>query len=164
MYWVSMSEPFHVITCDINHLSLGLGLSESVTSDYFKDGRRGGPLVENRIIADLGVTKAPSEGSPFDYEDADGLKFEVRAVTSQGVSFAPSNQTGAGRSFNETGFLNKLSMVDGYVFADLTKFPEVPCFKVSTELAHALYNEGLLGKNAKLSSPKRFYDVVVSRL
>lgn len=159
-----MTTPFHVVSCDLTSLSLGLGLSESVTSAYFKDGRRGGPLVENRVIADLGGTKAPSEGSPFDYVNEDGQKFEIRAVTDKGVSFAPSNQTGAGRSFNQDGFLEKLDLVDGYIFADLTQFPDVPCYMVTSEMARELYEQGLLGKNARVSSPKRFYDVVVSRL
>ncbi len=33
---------------------------------------------------------------------------------------------GSGRSFDEDGFLDKLSEIDGYIIADIESFPKIP--------------------------------------
>ena len=111
---------------DIQKLSEALCLSKEDVIDYFKDGRRISFILERRICREVLGGKMPkSEGESFDIFDKDGGKWEVRSVTDTGTYFCPSSMIGAGRSFDEDGFISKLQGIEGYILADITKFPKV---------------------------------------
>jgi hypothetical protein len=82
--------------------------------EYLTDGRRVSFLPERRLSREVFEgTLAPSEGAGYDLLDREGLKWEVRSVSKGGVYFCPSYMVGSGRSFEEKGFLDKLSEIEG---------------------------------------------------
>ena len=58
---------------------------------------------------------------------------------------------GAGRKFEEKGFLAKIEEIEGYFVAMITTFPEVPVFKISADQVLAWYKAGKLGKSTSIS-------------
>jgi hypothetical protein len=111
---------------DVEKLSGAMHLSKEDVIDYFKDGRRMSFILERRICKEVLDGKMPkSEGASFDIFDKEGGKWEVRCVTDTGTYFCPSSMIGAGRFFDEKGFLSKLEGIKGYILADITKFPLV---------------------------------------
>jgi len=58
---------------------------------------------------------------------------------------------GSGRSFDEAGFLRKLAEVSGYVISDITAFPRIPVWTVSTATVKDWWLSGLLGTSTKVS-------------
>jgi hypothetical protein len=147
-------KPFHLLTWDINQLSLALKIDVSSVGEYFTDGRRVAFIIERRLKADLDFGLAPSEGASFDLVDGKGKKWEVRNVTSGGVNFCPSYMVGVGRSFDEPGFLAKLQQLQGYILADIEKFPNVPCWMIPKEAIWKWYVSGKLGAGTKISRVK----------
>ena len=118
---------------DVQKLSEAMHLSKDDVVDYFRDGRRISFILERRICKEvLGGRMPKSEGSAFDIFDKEGNKWEVRCVTDQGTYFCPSSMIGAGRHFDEEGFLNKLKEIKGYILADITKFPLVEYWSVTS--------------------------------
>lgn len=125
---------------DVQKLSEALHLSKEDIIDYFRDGRRMSFILERRICKEiLGGRMPKSEGSSFDIFDKEGNKWEVRCVTEQGTYFCPSSMIGAGRFFDEEGFLNKLKEIKGYILADITKFPLVEYWSTSSYEIMDLY-------------------------
>lgn len=69
-------------------------------------------IVEKRL--DLGL--AHSHNAPFDNKNSKGDKrYEVRGLTKRTLCFAPSAHIGVGRKFKEEEYLNKLSLVEGFI-------------------------------------------------
>jgi hypothetical protein len=106
-----------------------------------------------------GSILAPSEGSGFDLIDANGGKWEVRSLTEGGIYFCPSYMVGSGRSFDEQGFLAKLSEIDGYFVTDITQFPDMPYWIIRSSTVEQLWNNGDLGKISKITR-KRFLQII----
>lgn len=118
---------------DVEKLSDAMCLSKQDVIDYFRDGRRISFILERRICKEvLNGTMPKSEGSAFDIFDKDGSKWEVRSVTDSGTYFCPSSMIGAGRSFDEEGFISKLEEIKGYILVDITKFPVVEYWSASS--------------------------------
>lgn len=63
---------------------------------------------------------------------------------------------GSGRSFEEKGFLDKLSEIEGYIVSDIESFPEIPFWIVSADDVLAWWKSGNLGKTTKISRGKAF--------
>jgi hypothetical protein len=150
------------LTWDLTKIADALELTAHDATNYFKDGRRGGFLLEGRVTSAMQGTKAPSEKCPYDFTDAEDRKWEVRSLTKH-VFFCPSGMVGQSRSFDEAGFRDKLDTIHGYVICDLTQFPAVPCWKVTAETIGELYDAGALGRDTKITRTT-FFDVVVPRL
>lgn len=140
---------------DMKKLSEGFGFD---AYQYLLDGRRSGPLMERKISEIPGYTRASSEKAPYDVTTRDRsdniIYHEIRCMTDT-ISFRPSCQTGAGRTFNEDGFYNKLKKVNNFIICDIN--PEdfvngnVFYFDISSEIVLDLYKSKKLGKNAQLS-------------
>lgn len=120
--------------------------------EYMTDGRRASFIIERRLKWEhAGWTLAPSEGAGYDLRDPDGGLWEVRSITRGGVYFNPSNQVGAGRKFEQKGFLAKLEALKGFILADITSFPTVYLYVVPVKLVRDWYESGQLGKNCRVS-------------
>jgi hypothetical protein len=134
-----------------------MGLDETESLDYFSDGRRVGFLLEMLVVKQLGMTKATTERSPFDATDRNGKTYEIRCLTTDAF-FAPNNQRGKGRRFDERGFLNKLDVVDNYLFVDIDPIHVVtgvlPVYQLSSSLVRMWYSNGVLGKSGGLGRSK----------
>lgn len=99
-------------------------------------------------------TLAPSEGAGYDLVDQNGGKWEVRSITKRGIYFCPSYMVGSGRSFFESGFLDKLEDIEGYIVSDVESFPNVPFWILGKEIVENWWNFGQLGKSTKISRKK----------
>jgi len=144
-----------VLEWNLKELSNQLHLTQEDTLQYFRDGRRCSFIVERRIAKEiLNGSIAESEGASYDVFDSSGLKWEVRSLTKQGVYFCPSYMVGSGRSFQETGFLDKLDEISGYYLARITTFPIIPVFKIETDQVRHWYKRGALGVNTKITYSK----------
>src|SRR5271157_3907588 len=109
---------------DVHQVAEALHLTEAETLEYFKDGRRISFLIERRIAREvLGGHVAESEGAAFDVYDREGRMWEIRSITRGGIYFCPSYMVGSGRHFEESGFLEKLDIIEGYIVADIDEFP-----------------------------------------
>jgi hypothetical protein len=137
---------------DAVKLADAMYLSEEDVIKYFKDGRRISYILERRICKEVLHGELPeSEGAWFDLFDADGERWEVRSVTDKGTYFCPSSMIGAGRVFDEDGFLKKLENIKGYILADITTFPVVEYWSVSSWEVIDMYVNGKMAANTKMT-------------
>jgi hypothetical protein len=129
-----------ILKWDISLLAAALSISEEDTLSYFTDGRRVSFILERRISSEIiGGVLASSEGAGFDLVDPEERKWEVRSLTKGGIYFCPSYMVGSGRQFEEEGFLEKLADIEGYIVSDVTKFPNVPVWKISSKIVRKWY-------------------------
>lgn len=123
--------------------------------EYLTDGRRVSFIIERRLMwENKGWRLASSEGAGYDLIDPKGGKWEVRSITGGGVYFNPSNQVGAGRNFDEQGFLTKLADLEGFILSDIVPFPVVSVYRVPVNDVLGWYNDGKLGMNARVTRKK----------
>ena len=135
-----MIKAVRTLKWDLTSIAVSMHLSPAETMDYFTDGRRMSFILERRICREIIKGRlAPNEGAGFDLIDAHGQKWEVRAITRQGVYFCPSYMVGSGRKFDKGGFFAKLDEIEGYFIGDVTKFPEVPVWKLSAGTVRLWY-------------------------
>jgi hypothetical protein len=147
-----MPKPHGMLTWDLESIAKSLKLSPADTKSYFTDGRRVSFILERRLAFEvLKGSLAPSEGAGFDLLDKDGKKWEVRSITRGGIYFCPSYMVGSGRSFEEQGFLSKLSEIEGYIVSDIELFPNIPYWKISKITIANWYNNLKLGSGTKIS-------------
>lgn len=120
--------------------------------EYFTDGRRVSLLIERRAMREvLGGKLAPHEGAPYDVADARGGRWDIRSISDRGVYFSPSHMVGSGRKFEEAGFFAKLDGLDGYVLADIERFPDVPYWKIPAAQVREWWKAGALGGDTRIS-------------
>lgn len=144
-----------VMEWNLEQLTGALRISETAVDEYFKDGRRISFVLERRLCAEhFGGKLAVSEGAGYDLLDRDGNCWEVRSLTRGGVYFTPSAMVGSGRRFEERGFREKLGSIAGFVVTDITLFPKVPFWKITSAQVRRWFDAGELGANAKLSYKK----------
>jgi len=147
-----VKQPNGVFTWDVIEIAKALLISKEDVLEYFKDGRRVSFLLERRIAREvLKGTLAPSEGAGFDLYDSKGGKWEVRSVSKGGIYFCPSYMVGSGRSFNEKGFLEKLSEIEGYIISDIESFPNIPFWIVTKDEVLSWWKSQELGTTTKIS-------------
>ena len=147
-----MIERVGVLQWDLEEVAESLHLTVQDTRKYFTDGRRVSFILERRICHEIiGGRLSPSEGAGFDLIDPRGRKWEVRSITGGGIYFCPSYMVGSGRRFEERGFLEKLDEIEGYVVSDVTRFPEIPVWKLSVETVRRWYDNRELGAGTKVS-------------
>ena len=146
------SKKTKILTWDIGEIARALKISEKDVQEYFTDGRRVSFILERRIAKEVLKGKlAPSEGAGFDLIDAQGGKWEVRSISRGGIYFCPSYMVGSGRSFNEEGFLKKLSELKGFIVSDVELFPNVRFWIVASQQVREWWDAGKLGTTTKIS-------------
>ena len=150
-----MAIPNGLLKRDILQLSEALQIPQGDVHDYFTDGRRVSFLLERRIAYQvLKGSLANSEGAGYDVLDSIGRKWEIRSVSRNGIYFCPSYMVGAGRHFEENGFLQKLDEVSGYIVSDIECFPSVPYWQIPTDTVRAWWLQGQLGAASRISRAK----------
>jgi hypothetical protein len=143
------------LSWNLKALSDALKISLTDTQEYFTDGRRISFIMERRIAYEvLHGTLAKSEGDGWDVIDQAGGHWEVRSISDSGVYFCPSYMIGSGRSFNEVGFIKKLNEIQGYYLSDITRFPNVPYWKLDKNIVLNWYENKKLGSSTKISRLK----------
>lgn len=154
--------PYLNLEFSIPSLMDSMSLTHDEVVEYFTDGRRCSFIIERRLARMLGGQIADSEGSAWDIQDSESKKWEVRSITRGGVYFCPSHMVGSGRRFEEAGFLEKVNGIDGYLVADITRFPSIPVYRILRDKVVDLYSKQLLGNGTKLSY-KGFYNLLTSQ-
>ena len=150
-------DPTGWLEFDVDRIAIALEINVEDVQTYFTDGRRVSFLIERRAVEAMPGSKlAPSEGSGYDLIDSEGGYWEVRSLTKGGIYFCPSKMVGSGRSFEEDGFLEKLDNIEGYFVTDVTQFPEMPYWTISSNVVENWWHEGLLGNSSKISNQKFF--------
>ena len=139
---------------DYNRVAKGLGISKDLTVKFFNDGRIMGRLGEF-ILEDKDVGKrSDNEGTSYDNVTDDNKHLEVRSITNR-LSFAPSKETGYGRTVTEEGFNEKLNAVDSFVAIDFKDNPsELDFYKIQSEDVKRWCDEGFIGKGKAVSRNK----------
>lgn len=138
-------------TVDLKKLAEALGLKNSDEAfDFLNDGRIMGRVGEFWVDG-----KRQNENAPFDVNDNQGKRVEVRSITKK-VSFASSKEVGYGRSVTEEGFQQKLNSLDNYLLLDLRdlKNGNVDMIEVTKDELTNLP----IGKNKSISAEK-FYEI-----
>lgn len=144
-----------ILSWNIEEIAQALKINAGDVREYFTDGRRVSFLLERRIAREvLKGTLAPSEGASFDLLDSQGRKWEVRSISKGGIYFCPSYMVGSGRSFNEQGFREKLSEIEGYIISDIESFPNIPYWIVPVQQVRMWWDIGQLGNTTKISRQK----------
>lgn len=144
-----------ILRWDLARLSEAMQIESHEVRQYFTDGRRVSFILERRISREIvRGTLAESEGAAWDLIDVEGGKWEVRSLTRGGIYFCPSYMVGSGRKFDEKGFLDKLSGIEGYIISDVELFPEVPVWVIAKHDVEEWYQSGLLGMSTKISRKK----------
>lgn len=137
---------------DIKELAKALKISEEDVRHYFTDGRRVSFILERRIANEwLNGSIADSEGAAYDIIDLEGKKWEVRSISRSGIYFCPSYMVGSGRHFEEKGFLEKISEIEGFIVCDIESFPDIPIWKISSKQVIKWWQEKKLGTSTKIS-------------
>ena len=140
---------------DLDALAKEMHLTIPETLEYFKDGRRCSFVTERRIAREfIGGRIADSEGAAYDVFDQENNKWEVRSLTNRGIYFCPSYMKGMGRTFEEKGFLKKLSEIEGYFVAKITDFPTIPVYQIHASQVLSWHKSGDLGGSSTVSLSK----------
>jgi len=143
------------LTWDLEGLAAELHIPVIDTLAYFQDGRKASFIIERRLAYEYLQGKiAESEGASYDVFDRDGKKWEVRCLTKRGMYFCPSYMKGKGRVFEESGFLDKLSEVEGYLIGKITDFPTVPIYQVDSSQVMKWWRRGDLGSSTQIQLNK----------
>ena len=139
---------------DYKKVSKGLGISEELTIKFFNDGRIIGRLGEF-ILEDKNIGKrSNNEGTSYDNITDDDDYLEVRSITNK-LSFAPSKETGYGRTVTEEGFNQKLAIVDSFVAIDFKDNPsQLDFYNIPSENVKRWCDEGFIGKGKAVSRKK----------
>lgn len=61
---------------------------------------------------------------------------------------------GSGRQFDEPGFLEKISEIEGYLVSDVEKFPNIPYWIIKADQVLNWWRAGQLGTTTKISRKK----------
>lgn len=138
-------HPTGTLQWDVQEIASALRIRREDVLKYFTDGRKVAFIFERRIANEVtGGDLAETEGAGYDILDVDGKRWEVRSVSKK-TYFCPSYMVGSGRKFEEPGFFQKLDAVAGYILVDIGQFPDVPFWKVSSDVVRAWYASGQLG-------------------
>jgi len=149
------NNPDKFLSWDLQALQSSLKLTANEIEQYFTDGRRVSFLIERRVAREILNGKlAPSEKSPYDIEDSSGRKWECRSLSKGGIYFSPSSNVGSGRKFSKFDFFKKLELIYGYVIADISLFPMVPLFFITSTQVLRWWENGKLKKDASISRKK----------
>ena len=146
---------------DFKKVSEGLGLSVDRTKLLFNDGRIIGRLGEFILEENNIAKRCESESSSYDNISENSRRIEVRSITRE-VSFASSKEIGYGRNVTESGFKEKMDLVDYFYCVDFKDdVSDIEFILVPKEMITVMENDGLLGKTKSIRR-KRFLKFINS--
>jgi hypothetical protein len=146
------ARPNGLLTWNVGEIAAALKITAADVREYFTDGRRVSFILERRLAREvIQGTLAPSEDAGFDLLDSCGKKWEVRSITRGGIYFCPSYMVGSGRSFDEPGFISKLTEIEGYILSDVESFPNISFWILPKATVQNWWQSGQLGAGTKIS-------------
>ena len=158
------------IRYDKRKLIDALQISEESINDKFTDGRTVSALIEERVVKELPnlLSLAKDRGGGIrKIIDVDHKEWELRTISKTGIAFAPSKMIGVGRSFDADGFFERLNEIAGYIVVNTLTFPGQSIFQIDlvpTDNIRSWFNDGSLGKRAKIPSKQMIEILVQFRL
>lgn len=147
-----MIHPNGVLRFDAGALADGLGLPVEEACEFFRDGRRGQPLMVRRLSRELegfGWGLIDRDGGGTLFRDAAGAFWELRAVTTE-LSLAPSRMKGTGRRFEPGNFVAYMAHLGGVIAVDVEGFPACRYWMLSSATLADWLGRGLLGGRGAL--------------
>lgn len=111
-----------------------------------------------RAIALLLGGKVEHRQKPYDVTDSTGKRVEVRNMNAN-VAFNPSSDIGSKRPFILENLYKKFDSIDSYIVIDVSCIkgendsPKV--YEIPVEIVRHYFEEGLLGKEAKIGNKPR---------
>lgn len=117
--------------------------------EAFSNGSIFGKIAETLVANTYQTLCKPKLAQTyFDLEDKEtgNFKVEVRTLTKGGCLLIPSNQIGAGRSYNEEEYLKKISMINGFVIVDIRTFPEIFLYWLDKNIVYDIFHTGIKTK------------------
>lgn len=134
---------------DVSSMLENMVFTREQMLEAFSNGSIFGKMAET-LVANTYITlcKPKAAQTYFDLEDkATGtFKVEVRTLTKSGCLLIPSNQIGAGRSYNEEEYLKKLSLINGFVIVDIRTFPELILYWLDKNIVFEIFKTGIKNK------------------
>ena len=140
---------------DLNKVAEGFGISEESLKNFLNDGRVMGRLGEFIRVEMRKSNRASSEGSPYDINDDENGREEIRAI-SKTISFASSKEVGSGRKVTEEGFKKKMESVDIFVGVDYRNLSEIEFHEITKETVYEMEQKGIMRKNKSVDAKKFF--------
>ena len=131
----------------IPNVSFGL-LSESTLDKLFKDGRYVSPFLEEYLPLWFPNLKRIEGNQDHDHVDQNGVHYDAKNFTKNGLQFMPSNQIGAGRKFDAAITEQKANGLI-YICCDIVDFPNIRVKFVPGKQLYKSY------PNAKIPFAKR---------
>jgi len=98
-------------------------IPQEVLYEIFKDGRNASFMLEEWLTSKFPLTRIKGN-KDHDHIDVNGMKYDAKNFTKGGLKFMPSNQIGAGRSFNKEAAHEKASKLI-YICCDIVEFPKL---------------------------------------
>lgn len=110
-----------------------MGISTSILSHIFKDGRIAGLLFEHALVAQFrNLSIVSDKSAPYDLIMTDAApgfqRFEHKVATEANngkADLSPSALKGSGRKYCRKKFIKRMQAIDGVILTDITNFPEV---------------------------------------
>lgn len=140
---------------DLKKIAEGFRISEQTLKDFLNDGRVMGRLGEFIRVEMRKSNRASSEGSPYDINDEENGREEIRAI-SKTISFASSKEVGSGRKVTKEGFKNKMDSVDLFVGVDYRNLSEIIFHEITKETVYEMEEKGIMRKNKSVNAKKLF--------
>lgn len=144
-------KPDGTLTFGIDYIAEGLQVPEAIAKEIFQDGRSAGHVLEYRFAPLFGHQRTGGD-KDRDLDGPGGKRYEVRAVTHRGATLLPSSMHGAGRKIDAERLGSRINSLSGFVFADVTFFPEVPYWCIPIMIVQKWMRAGDMGKNFTISS------------
>lgn len=98
-------------------------IDKEILYELLQDGRTASPFLERYIEQQFSLEWI-SGCKDHDHTDNNGNKYDAKNFTKNGLKFMPSNQIGAGRSFDQTIAYDKANDLT-YICCDIVDFPKV---------------------------------------
>jgi hypothetical protein len=149
------------ITVDWEYVARGIGLGIGETANLFADGRVSGEILQRVAIRQFGLLTSKNcelydATFPLSQE-----KIEIRLITRNGVQTRPSNQIGAGRSFDKNLYMKKLVKVEYFLFIDLREIANtIPCYLVPSGIIGKFFIKEKLDKGGATRSKTVIADLL----
>ena len=108
---------------EIENFEFG-NLSREECIECFRDGRVNSHFAERQLTKWFPTLTHIKGCKDHDHVDTDGVKYDAKSFTKNGLDFKPSKQKGSGRKFDQSVAHEKAKVMI-YICCDITEFPKM---------------------------------------
>lgn len=136
-----------IIQWNMKDLIRSLGVEEPHVLRFLKDGRNSAFLLKFRLSIELGWELVEGQNAPTHLISKDNKIWIIKTCTPiSGVSFCSNSMIGKGRKFESNKFIDSLKEHEGFLVADVSDFPTVEIYQISSREIFNLYMQGMLNE------------------